>query len=169
MTGYRHKAMHRFCQRSFDAQLMAKKNLLIELWQAACHKVMRKRILMQAVRKTPYSESFVKHNEHSIYVREYAGDGPQIILMHGFPDNLHLHDRLIPYLSPPRHLVAFDFLGWGNSDKPRGYAYTSQNQKLDLDAVIKQLKLGRVVLVAHDASGPPAIDWAIDNSTALWY
>ena len=25
-----------------------------------------------------------------------------IILMHGFPDNLHLYDRLVRYLSPPR-------------------------------------------------------------------
>lgn len=29
-----------------------------------------------------------------------------------------------------------------------------------MDAVIKELQLGQVVLVAHDASGPPAIDWA---------
>ena len=40
---------------------------------------------------------------------------------------------------------------------------TSANQRLELNAVIKQLGLGKVVLVAHDASGPPAIDWAIDQ------
>jgi hypothetical protein len=28
----------------------------------------------------------------------------------------------------------------------------------DLDAVIQQLKIGQVILVAHDASGPPAIE-----------
>ena len=84
--------------------------------------------------------------------------------MHGFPDNLHLYDRLIPYLWPPRRVVTFDFLGWGDSDKPLGYAYTSKNQVLDLDAVIKQRKLGQLVLVAHDASGPPAIDWALEHS-----
>jgi pimeloyl-ACP methyl ester carboxylesterase len=60
-------------------------------------------------------------------------------------------------------VVTFDFLGWGNSDKPRGYAYTSKNQELDLDAVIRERGLGQVVLVAHDASGPPAIDWALQN------
>ena len=58
-------------------------------------------------------------------------------------------------------VVAFDFLGWGHSDKPPGYPYTTDNQVGDLDAVITQLKLGPVVLVAHDASGPPAIDWAL--------
>ena len=84
--------------------------------------------------------------------------------MHGFPDNLHLYDRLIPYLAPPRRIVTFDFLGWGSSDKPPGYPYTAKNQEGDLDAVVKRLKLGRVVLVAHDASGPPAIDWALNHS-----
>jgi pimeloyl-ACP methyl ester carboxylesterase len=48
--------------------------------------------------------------------------------MHGFPDNTHLYDRLSPYLSPPRRVVLFDFLGWGSSDKPSGYAYTADNQ-----------------------------------------
>jgi pimeloyl-ACP methyl ester carboxylesterase len=81
--------------------------------------------------------------------------------MHGFPDNVHLYDRLSPYLSPPRRVVLFDFLGWGSSDKPAGYRYTADNQVGDLDAVITQLGLGQVVLVAHDASGPPAIDWAL--------
>jgi pimeloyl-ACP methyl ester carboxylesterase len=110
-----------------------------------------------------YTEAFVQREQYRIYVREYAGEEPAVILMHGFPDNLHLYDRIIPYLWPPRHLVTFDFLGWGESDKPPGYAYTSMNQLLDLDAVIKQRNLGQVVLVAHDASGPPAIDWALDH------
>jgi pimeloyl-ACP methyl ester carboxylesterase len=83
--------------------------------------------------------------------------------MHGFPDNAHLYDLLSPYLSPPRRVVLFDFLGWGGSDKPSGYPYTTDNQVGDLDAVITQLGLGQVVLVAHDASGPPAIDWALGH------
>ena len=43
------------------------------------------------------------------------------------------------------------------------YPYTATNQEGDLDAVIQQLKLEGVVLVAHDASGPPAIDWALHH------
>ncbi|WP_411725773.1 alpha/beta fold hydrolase [Methyloglobulus sp.] len=110
-----------------------------------------------------FIEQFVQRDQHRIYVREYVGEEPTIILLHGFPDNLHLHDRLIPYLSPSRRVVTFDFLGWGSSDKPLGYPYTAKNQEVDLDTVIKQLKLGQVVLVAHDASGPPVIDWALNH------
>lgn len=108
-----------------------------------------------------YEEHSVRKDQHRIYVREYAGDEPAIILMHGFPDNLHLYDRLVPFLSPPRRVIAFDFLGWGNSDKPRGYPYTSSSQLGELDSVIKQLAHKSAVLVAHDASGPPAINWAL--------
>src|SRR5260370_39170341 len=81
--------------------------------------------------------------------------------MDGFPENLHFYDRLLPWLSAARRVVTSDFLGWGASDKPAGYPYTATNQAGDLDAVIEQLKLEQVVLVAHDASGPPAIDWAL--------
>jgi pimeloyl-ACP methyl ester carboxylesterase len=111
-----------------------------------------------------YRETFVLRDRHRINVREYPGEEPTIVLMHGFPDNLHLYDRLTPLLSPPRRVVTFDFLGWGASDKPAGYTYTASNQTGDLDAVIRQLRLEQVIIVAHDASGPPAIDWALDHS-----
>jgi haloalkane dehalogenase len=114
-----------------------------------------------------FIEQFVQRGQHRIYAREYAGEEPTIILMHGFPDNLHLYDRLVRHLSPPRRVVTFDFLGWGASDKPLGYPYTAKNQEVDLDAVVKELKLGQVVLVAHDASGPPAIDWALNHSNRV--
>ena len=110
-----------------------------------------------------YKEHFVQRNRYKIYVRDYGGEDPAIILMHGFPDNLHLYDRLVPHLSPPRHTVTFDFLGWGTSDKPSDYSYTAANQRDELDAVIKQLALNKVVPVPHDASGPPAIDWALGH------
>ena len=108
-----------------------------------------------------YQETFVQRNQHRIYVRDYPGAEPTVVLMHGFPDNLHLYDRLFPYLSPPRRVITFDFLGWGASDKPAGYPYTTSNQVGDIDAVITELRLEHMILVAHDASGPPAIDWAL--------
>jgi pimeloyl-ACP methyl ester carboxylesterase len=110
-----------------------------------------------------YIEHVVERGPYHLYAREYPGEEPAIVLMHGFPDNLHLYDRLLPWLSPSRRVVAFDFLGWGASEKPVGYPYTAANQVGDLDAVIEHLHLQQVVLVAHDASGPPAIDWALGH------
>ena len=102
-----------------------------------------------------------------MYVEVTPGVGTPVVLMHGFPDNTHLYDRLLPHLAGRQPVVRFDFLGWGRSDKPQGYPYTADNQVGDLaavvDAVSTHLGADRLVLVAHDASGPPAIDWALAN------
>ena len=109
-----------------------------------------------------YRQHLVPRGRHRLYAREYPGLGPAVVLLHGFPDDLHLYDRLVPELAG-RRVVSFDFLGWGASDKPAGHSYTAANQTGDLAAVLEHLQLGPVVLVAHDASGPPAIDWALDH------
>jgi pimeloyl-ACP methyl ester carboxylesterase len=110
-----------------------------------------------------YREHRVPRGRHHLYARDYPGADPAILLLHGFPDDLHLYDRLLPHLNPPRRVVTFDFLGWGGSDKPTGYRYTAANQTGDLDAVISQLGLDQVTVVVHDASGPPGIDWALEH------
>ncbi len=103
----------------------------------------------------------VERGPYHLTAQESRGQNPAIVLMHGFPDDLHLYDRLVACLSPSRRVVTFDFLGWGTSEKPVGYPYTAANQVGDLDAVVEHFQLDQVVLVAHDASGPPAIDWAL--------
>lgn len=110
---------------------------------------------------TGSAELWANRGPHRIRIRNHPGPPPAIVLMHGFPDDLHLYDRTLPFLTGRRRVVTFDFLGWGGSDKPAGYPYTAANQTDDLDAVIGALGLDEVVLVAHDASGPPAIDWAL--------
>src|SRR5260370_7631914 len=123
--------------------------------------------LMQQPQPLSYTEHVVQRGPYHMYAREYPGEEPAIVLMHGFPDNLHLYDRLLPWLTRSRRVVTFDFLGWGASEKPAGYPYTASNQTADLDAVIAQLHLQQVVLVATDASGPPPIDWALGHPTLV--
>jgi pimeloyl-ACP methyl ester carboxylesterase len=105
-------------------------------------------------------EQRIAYDGHHLWVGAQPGPGPAIVLMHGLPDNHHLYDRVLPYLGD-RRVVTFDFLGYGDSDKPERFAYTADEQTRELDSVIAALGLERVILVAHDASGPPAIDWAV--------
>jgi haloalkane dehalogenase len=115
-----------------------------------------------AVQDRTYTEHRILRGASAIYARHYAGTGPAFVLMHGFPDNLHIYDRLIPYLRD-RQVIAFDFLGWGASDKPTDYVYTSKQQEGELHAVLDALQIDQVVPVAHDASGPVAINWSLDH------
>jgi haloalkane dehalogenase len=95
----------------------------------------------------------------------FRGVRPTLIMMHGFPDNQHLYDPLIQQLSGKFHIVSFDFLGWGASDKPPLHRYDVASQRADLEAVVAQLKLDNVVIVVHDLSGQSGIDWALDNES----
>jgi haloalkane dehalogenase len=111
-----------------------------------------------------YIEHRIPTEQGMLYARNIEGSGPTFVLMHGFPDNLRIYDDLIPFLAKSgRRIVAFDFLGFGSSDKLAGAAYSFAQQLGDLKAVIEVLGLGKVVLVAHDSSGPAAINFAIDH------
>jgi pimeloyl-ACP methyl ester carboxylesterase len=56
-----------------------------------------------------YREHLVPRGGQRIYAREHPGVEPTLVLLHGFPDDLHLYDRLLPHLNPPRRVVTFDF------------------------------------------------------------
>jgi pimeloyl-ACP methyl ester carboxylesterase len=106
----------------------------------------------------------VAREQGTLYARDYNGTGPAFVLMHGFPDNLRIYDDLIPYLTAAgRRVVAFDFLGFGASDKPAAASYSFAQQLGDLSAVIQALGLGKVVLVPHDSSGIAAVNFAVGH------
>jgi haloalkane dehalogenase len=109
-----------------------------------------------------FTEHLIRRDQGRVYARDYQGGGPPFVLMHGFPDNLHIWDDLIPYLiESGRRVVTFDFLGFGASDKPAGVSYTFQQQLGDLEAVVESLSLGKITPVAHDSSGFATINYAL--------
>jgi len=115
-----------------------------------------------------FSEHHIPREEGRVYARHYAGSGPAFVLMHGFPDNLHIWDDLIPYLvASGRRVVTFDFLGFGASDKPSGATYSFKQQLGDLEAVVEGLALGKIVPVAHDSSGMATLNYALTHRAAV--
>jgi pimeloyl-ACP methyl ester carboxylesterase len=110
----------------------------------------------------PYTEHRVPNGPGRLFVRDFPGDGPAFVMLHGFPDNSHIYDDLIPHLSSAgRRIVAFDFMGFGDSDKLDRAAYGFEQQLADLQAVVDALKLEEIVPVGHDAGGPAAVNFAI--------
>lgn len=106
-----------------------------------------------------------------IHAREfgvaYKDIRPTLVMMHGFPDNQHLYDPMISDLADTYHIVSFDFLGWGESEKPPQHLYDVASQRLDLETLVNQLNLNSLVLVTHDLSGQSGIDWALDNESSI--
>lgn len=108
-----------------------------------------------------YQERRVPTSRGELYIRDYHGSAPAFVMLHGFPDNLRIFEKVAPLLaSAGRRVVLFDFLGFGASDKP-GKGYSFDQQVGDLLAVVDALNLDTVVPVAHDAGGPAAVNFAL--------
>jgi pimeloyl-ACP methyl ester carboxylesterase len=95
-----------------------------------------------------------------LHVRDQPGASPAIVMMHGFPDDSRIYDRLTPLLAPQR-AVAFDWLGYGHSSRTEAKRFTPAEHQAELGTVLDTLAIRRAVLVGHDASGPDAISYAL--------
>jgi haloalkane dehalogenase len=111
-----------------------------------------------------YEEHRIPRGKNRLYAREFKGSGPALVLLHGFPDNLHIYDEVAPFLAASgRRVISFDFMGFGKSDRPSGFEYTFEQQRQDLQTVVDALEIEKCVPVGHDAGGPAAINFAIDH------
>jgi pimeloyl-ACP methyl ester carboxylesterase len=79
-----------------------------------------------------------------------AGAGPWLTLLHGFPTSSWDWAPLADDLRPHHRLLCFDFLGFGDSDKPRQHRYSIFEQA-DITAEIwRKHGVARTSVVAHD-------------------
>ena len=97
----------------------------------------------------------------SLHVIDQPGTETAIVLLHGFPDDSRAYNWLMPHLAPHR-AAAFDFLGYGHSDRPHDRPDPGQHEA-ELTAVLDHLATGPVILVGHDAGGPVAVNFTLDH------
>ncbi|HEV3128366.1 MAG TPA: alpha/beta hydrolase [Solirubrobacteraceae bacterium] len=86
---------------------------------------------------------------HRIFVRDWDGTGPPLLFLHGYPSSSYDWGRVVDRL-PGRRVTAFDFLGFGLSDKPREVTYSLMRQADIVETVARRFAGEPVVLVAHD-------------------
>jgi pimeloyl-ACP methyl ester carboxylesterase len=84
-----------------------------------------------------------------IFVRD-EGTGRCVTLLHGYPASSLEWAPMWPALTASRRVVAFDFLGFGASDKPARYAYPLDDQAEVVEAVWRQLGIRDSAIVAYD-------------------
>ncbi|KAK9820608.1 hypothetical protein WJX72_012254 [[Myrmecia] bisecta] len=85
--------------------------------------------LMEAVRRmscgyraVPYREQSWRWRGHRVNYAE-VGNGPPVVLVHGFGGNVHHFRKLAADLSEGYRVLAVDLLGFGDSEKPTGEVY----------------------------------------------
>ncbi len=88
--------------------------------------------------------------DHGIHVTARDGEGPLLLLLHGFPTSSY-DWREVLEIESGRAALAFDFLGFGLSDKPRDHTYGLAWQADLTEELIARHGEGRPVFIcAHD-------------------
>lgn len=118
----------------------------------------------------PWRHRFVSANGARFHVAE-AGEGPLVVLLHGFPQTWWCWRAQIPALADAGYRVAaLDLRGYGASDKPpRGY--DTPTLAADVAAVVRSLGEPSATVVGHDWGGwiawsMPALEPAVTRAVA---
>lgn len=92
------------------------------------------------------------------------GQGPLIVMIHGFPDYWYTWRHQMTALAGNHRVVAIDQRGYNLSDKPKGVEnYSLSVLAADVVAVVKQLGQEKAIIVGHDWGGAVAWTFALSQ------
>jgi haloacetate dehalogenase len=96
-----------------------------------------------------------------------GGDGPPLLLLHGYPQTHAMWHKVAPALARDYTVVCADLRGYGDSSKPRGVPGHANDSKramaLDMVEVMEALGFVQFHLVGHDRGGRVAHRLARDH------
>lgn len=100
-----------------------------------------------------------------------GGEGPPLLLLHGYPQTHVIWHRVAPILAQDRSVVVADLRGYGDSDKPAGApgheAYSKRNMAADMVEVMRSLGFNRFSVVGHDRGARVAYRMALDHEDRI--
>ncbi len=97
------------------------------------------------------SHRYVEVAGTRLHVAE-AGEGPPVVLLHGWPQHWWVWRKVIPALAAERRVICPDLRGFGWSEAPPG-RYEIQELADDILALLDELALDEVELIGHDWGG----------------
>jgi pimeloyl-ACP methyl ester carboxylesterase len=116
-----------------------------------------------------FPESFhtqvVQTNGTSLFVR-VGGQGPAVVLLHGFADTGDMWAPLAAKLMADHTVVVPDLRGMGLSAHP-DTGYTKKNQAADIAGVMDALKIEQAELVTHDIGNMVGYALSIQHPTRI--
>jgi abhydrolase domain-containing protein 6 len=92
-----------------------------------------------------------------------GGQGPTIVLLHGFAANKEVWLKVAPMLTAHFHVIIPDLPGWGESSRIPGASYNIDNQAARLNDFVQTLHLQHSLLVGHSMGGAIAGVYAADH------
>lgn len=95
-----------------------------------------------------------------IHLHDTGGDGPPVLMLHGWPQNAWCWRKVVPLLSDSYRLICPDLRGFGWSDAPKG-GYDGLTFGLDGIALLDALEIDRAHVIGHDWGGFAAFAMAL--------
>ena len=99
------------------------------------------------------------------------GDGPPLLLLHGYPQTGYIWHKIAPLLAKDFTVVVADLRGYGDSDKPPTSAdhavYSKRAMAADMIAVMAALGHQQFFVAGHDRGGRVAHRLARDYPQAV--
>lgn len=92
-----------------------------------------------------------------------AGEGPAVVLMHGYGDTADGWRRAVPGLLRNHRVIAADMPPFGRSELPPEPGNLLPFYKEFFPALLDELGIGRATLIGHSLGGAVALHVAIDN------
>jgi pimeloyl-ACP methyl ester carboxylesterase len=93
---------------------------------------------------------FIETPDGRVWMMDTGGAGETVLVLHGFPTSSWDFAEVIDLLAQRRRVVAFDFLGFGLSDKPPEFGYSLFEQADVAIQVARAAGLERAHLFSHD-------------------
>src|SRR4051812_2147691 len=90
-----------------------------------------------------------------------------IVFLHGSPDSARDWDDLVAANGRFARTIAFDFPGYGMSDKGAAEIETTDGAANYLQGVLERLGVRHVLLVGHDFGGIWGLQWAVQHKESL--
>jgi haloacetate dehalogenase len=96
-----------------------------------------------------------------------AGEGPPVLLLHGFPQTHHCWHLVAPVLAGRNTVVVCDLKGYGESlsapGGELGEGYSNRERAAELVELMRKLGFERFSVVGHDRGGRVAYRMALDH------
>lgn len=95
-----------------------------------------------------------------------AGEGPPVILLHGFPETWYAWRHQIPVLGQRYRLIVPDLRGYGATEKPAA-GYDKRTMARDIRALMSTLGIERAPVIGHDRGARVGLRLAKDHPDAV--
>ncbi len=108
----------------------------------------------------------IRTSRGAVFAR-ICGDGPPVLLLHGFPETSLMWRDVVPLLSNTFTVVAADLPGYGESDCPADRSMSKRSMAETLLEAMVAIGFNRFAVAGHDRGGRVGYRMALDHPNAV--